>query len=140
QLARDKLTDEQKKTLALEGRTNLTPEQQAALDVAKNAYIANKAAVTPQVMSLFHREILPVTNFIADRANFYSVKPLVLFDAGRVILPGARDDGTRFGVGGGLQLDIVLARFELGYVAAVNRIPGDGRGSIFVRLIIKRFF
>src|SRR5262249_7725891 len=89
QLARDKLSDEQKRSLALEGRPNLTPEQQAELDAAKNAYKANKASVTAEVMSLFQREILPVTNFIADRANFYAVKPLILVDAGRIILPGA---------------------------------------------------
>jgi hypothetical protein len=81
-----------------------------------------------------------VTDFIADHANFFAVKPLVMFDAARIAAPNALDNHTRLGVGGGLQLDIVMVRFELGYVAALNRVPGDRRGNIVGRLIMKRFF
>src|SRR4030095_5503580 len=91
------------------------------------------------IESFFSREILPVTNFIADNANLFAVKPLLMFDVARLAFSGFEDE-TRYAAGGGLQLDIVLARFEFGYVAALNRAPGDRRGNFVGRLVLKRFF
>jgi hypothetical protein len=140
QLAREKLTDDEKKILRHEGRTDLTTEQESELKTVQERYQANKESVRPEVTELFQEEITPVTDFIADHANFFAVKPLVMFDAARIAAPNALDNHTRLGVGGGLQLDIVMVRFELGYVAALNRVPGDRRGNIVGRLIMKRFF
>jgi hypothetical protein len=37
-------------------------------------------------------------------------------------------------------LDVVLARFEFGYMATMNRAPRDPRGNFIARLVLKRFF
>ncbi len=140
QMARDKLTDDEKKALRLEGLDNLTPDQQAKLQAALHKLQTNKDDVRPEVTELFRKDVNPITDFIADHANLFAVKPLFMFDAGQVLAPNAFDDHTRFGLGGGIQIDIVMARFELGYVAALNRIPGDRRGNFVGRLIMKRFF
>jgi hypothetical protein len=139
-MARDKLTDDEKKVLRWEGRTDLTPEQESELQSVLDKLQANKDSVRPEVTDLFRTNVIPITDFIADHANLFALKPLLMFDAGRVLAPNALDDHTRFGVGGGIQLDVVMARFELGYVVALNRIPGDRRGNIVGRLIMKRFF
>jgi len=140
QLAREKLTDPEKRALRMEGLPNLTPVQQSELNAAKAKYQGYKNDVSPEVKYLFRREIVPVTDFIADHANFFAFKPLLMFDAARIMLADSLNDQTRYGVGGGIQLDVVMVRFELGYMAALNRIPGDNRGNIVARLIMKRFF
>jgi hypothetical protein len=85
------------------------------------------------------KEIQPVADFIADQANLFSVKPLLMLDVAR--LSGATGDGrVRVAVGGGLQLTIVLARLEAGYLHTVQRAPGDDRGNFFVRLTFQNLF
>jgi len=42
-----------------------------------------------------------------------------MFDVAHLALQGTGARNTRYGVGGGLQIDIVMARFELGYMAAL---------------------
>jgi hypothetical protein len=140
QLSRDKLSEQQKDALRLQGLPDLTAQRQAELRAALDAYAKNKITAAEQVNELFGREIFPITDFIADHANFFAIKPLLMFDVGRNRLRGAIDDRTRIDAGGGLQIDLVLARIEFGYVAALRPLPGDGRGNFVARLFMKRFF
>jgi hypothetical protein len=78
--------------------------------------------------------------FIADQANIFSVKPLLMFDAARIGAPGNLDNQTRYGIGGGLQLTVVLAKFEAGYVYAAKRISGDPPGNFVMRLVFQNLF
>lgn len=139
QQARELLTDAEKNDLRLSNKDNRTPEEEQRLNHATAALAAAKAKVQPQIADLFNNEILPITDFIADHANIFAVKPLVLFDVAH-LGPSGTNTPTRYGVGGGVQLDIVLARFELGYVAALKRAPGDPRGNFFGRLVLRRLF
>jgi hypothetical protein len=140
QQARDLLTDSQKRDLRLRNTENRTPEEQARLEAAEMALDAAKSRMRPEVEDLFKREILPVTNFIADHANIIAIKPLLLFDVAHLGLSGSRDNRIRYGLGGGLQIDVVLARFEFGYIPLLRRAPGDARGHFLGRLVMKRFF
>ena len=54
--------------------------------------------------------------------------------------PRAARGRTLYGAGGGVQLDVVIARLELGYVFALNRAPGAGRGNVVGWLVFKRLF
>ena len=139
QQARDQLTDQEKNDLRLVNKPDRTPEEDRRLEAATAALAAAKAKVQPEIDSLFNNEILPITDFIADYANIFSVKPLLLFDVAH-LGPAAANTPTRYGAGGGVQLDIVMARFEFGYVAALNRAPGDPRGNFFGRLVLRRLF
>lgn len=87
-----------------------------------------------------YREIRPMTNYIIDQANIYAVKPLLLFDAAGVDSPGASRNPVRAAFGAGLQLSIVTARFEIGYMHTIKGAPGDPSGNFFLRLGFKRFF
>ena len=86
------------------------------------------------------KEIQPVADFIADQANLFAVKPLLMLDVAQI--SGAADGHSRVRValGGGLQLTVVVARFEIGYLYAVQRAPGDDRGNLFVRLTFQNLF
>lgn len=139
QQARDKLTEAQKKDLRLANKPDRTPEEDARLAVATAAFEQNKKDVTGPIGDMFDNEILPITDFIADHANIIAVKPLLLFDVAH-LRPSGTINETRYGAGGGLQIDIVMARFELGYVSTLNRAPGDPRGNFFGRLVLRRLF
>lgn len=86
------------------------------------------------------REICPAVYYLADQANFYSVKPLFMFDAAHLRGAGGLDQRVRIAAGGGLQLSLVVARFELGYLRSVRRIEGDPRGNFVMRLVFQNFF
>jgi len=86
------------------------------------------------------KEIQPVADFIADQANLFSVKPLLMADVAQIAGAADGNSRVRVAVGGGLQLTIVVARFEIGYLYAVQRAPGDDRGNLFVRLTFQNLF
>jgi hypothetical protein len=86
------------------------------------------------------RDIQPVADFIADQANLFSVKPLLMLDVAQILGSAAGDSRTRVAVGGGLQITVVVARFEIGYLYAVQRAPGDERGNLFLRLTFQNLF
>jgi len=138
QQARDLLTENQKRDLRLRSIDERTPEEEARLAVAEAAFSSAKGEVRAEIEELFARDILPVTNFIADHANIIAVKPLLMFDVAR--LHDENGGVTRWSAGGGLQVDIVMARFEFGYLAAVSRAPGDPKGNFVARFVLKRFF
>jgi hypothetical protein len=74
-----------------------------------------------------------------DYAKIYAVKPLILFDAARLSRPGfpAR---TNYSLGGGVQLTIVVAKFELGYAHTLRRLSGEPRGNLVARLVFENLF
>jgi hypothetical protein len=86
------------------------------------------------------KEIQPVADFIADQANLFSVKPLLMLDVAQILAAAAGESRVRVAIGGGLQLTIVVARFEIGYLYAVQRAPGDDRGNLFARLTFQNLF
>ena len=140
QEAFNSLTDQQKKAFELQEKPDLTPEEQPRLDAAKQAYTEAKLKVRPEVELLFRRDVLPISDFIADHANLISVKPLLLFDVAHLSSSRGLEGRTRFGSGLGVQLDAVLARLELGYVFGINREQGDPRGQFVGRLVFRRLF
>jgi hypothetical protein len=83
-------------------------------------------------------EIRPATEFIIDEANLYAVKPLLMFDAAG--LSGGGRDSTWLAAGGGVQLTIVTARLELGYMHTLRGPVDDDRGNFFARLIFQNLF
>jgi hypothetical protein len=86
------------------------------------------------------KQIRPAVNFIADQANIFSIKPLLMFDVANLKSPGSTGHRTPYGVGGGLQLTIVVAKFEAGYMRTVRRSPGDPRGNFVMRLVFQNLF
>ena len=86
------------------------------------------------------KSINSILGFLADKANLVSVKPLLLFDAARLYSAGPFGTGVRYGAGGGFQLTVVVAKFEVGYVYGVKRFPGDPPGNFVMRLVFQNLF
>lgn len=83
-------------------------------------------------------EVRPAIEFIADRANVYSVKPLLLCDlAGQD--EGSGDHRVQAAIGGGLQLTIVTAKMEIGYMHTVAG-GRDKSGNLFGRIVFQNLF
>src|SRR5262249_32606756 len=61
-------------------------------------------------------EIKPATSFIIDDAVLFAIKPLLMLDVARLYGGRGASDETWVAAGGGAQLTIVVAKFELGYM------------------------
>jgi len=81
-----------------------------------------------------------ILEFLADRANLISVKPLLMFDAAGIYRSGIPDEHPRYGIGGGVQLTVVIARVEVGYMAGLHRFPTDPPGNFIMRLVFQNLF
>ena len=138
-LAWQSLTDQQREDFALGDKPDPTPEEKARFEKANAAYDAARLRFTPKANAVWE-EITPTVEFIADRANLYSVKPLVMFDIARVSVRGYESGKVRLGLGGGLQVNVVVAKFELGYIRTVRGLPGDGSGNFIIRTIFEKLF
>jgi hypothetical protein len=86
------------------------------------------------------QEINGILGFIADQANIYSFKPLLMFDAARLNSPETITNRTKFAVGGGVQFTLVIAKFEAGYMRTLRPQPGDNKGNVVFRLFFQNLF
>ncbi|HEY0368806.1 MAG TPA: hypothetical protein VGC85_04360, partial [Chthoniobacterales bacterium] len=84
-------------------------------------------------------EISPAAHFIIDDANVIALKPLLMFDAAG-LADGAGSNETWLAAGGGLQLMIVTAKFEAGYMRTLAGPTFGHDGNAFVRLVFERLF
>ncbi len=85
------------------------------------------------------QEITPATRFLIDDANLYSLKPLLMFDAAGLSDRSGRSE-TWLAAGGGLQLTIVTAKMEAGYVHTLSGPRQGHAGNAFVRLVFQNLF
>jgi hypothetical protein len=83
-------------------------------------------------------EIKPATHFLIDYANLYSIKPLLMFDAGGLHRNGASQ--TWLAAGGGVQLTIVIAKLEVGYMRTISGPTFGSGGNAFFRLVFQNLF
>ena len=140
QAAFDSLSEAQRNDFALQEKPDLTPEQQSRLDAARLAYAEAKVRLRPGIETMFNRDILPISDFIADHANIIAVKPLLMFDVAHQRSYELSRARTRYGAGAGLEIDVVLARFDFGYIFGLNRTGSEPRGNFVGRLVFKRLF
>jgi hypothetical protein len=83
-------------------------------------------------------EVKPATHFLIDYANLYSIKPLLMFDAGSLYGNGGSE--TWLAAGGGVQLTIVIAKLEAGYMHTVAGPTFGSRGNALFRLVFQNLF
>lgn len=88
---------------------------------------------------IVNKDIRPALNYLADRANIYSVKPLMFFDIARINdreLPGK----TWLAIGAGLQLMIVVAKLDIGYMHTLSPSADKGKGNLVIRFTVQNFY
>jgi hypothetical protein len=97
-----------------------------------------QAEARKQAQELFAREVVPPVNYIADNANVFSLKPLVLFDVAQLNGPG----GSRHfeSTGGGIEFMIVNFAFQTGYARTLNPRAGDRKGNVILSLQFRNIF
>jgi hypothetical protein len=137
-----KLTDKQREDLALEPDdpdNPLTDAQKADLAAAEQAFELERQVVMPQADRLWAR-ITPTIAYIADHADLYSVRPLLMADAARLSDGRTVDQRTRLALGGGIQFNVVVAKFEVGYLRTVRSLPGDQKGNFVIRMLFEKLF
>ena len=71
------------------------------------------------------------------KVNVYSIAPVGIFDIARI---WPESNGTRYGVGGGVQLSIVNANFTVGYAANPTRPNHETVGAVFFKLAFTDIF
>lgn len=104
------------------------------------AVLRNEGASNPEARARkILREVTPATSFIIDDANVYSLKPLLMFDAAGLSDGNGRSE-TWLAAGGGLQLTIVTAKFEAGYMHTLSGPRQGHGGNAFVRLVFENLF
>ncbi len=84
-------------------------------------------------------EVSPAARFIINDANIFSVKPIVMFDAAG-LSDGSGVSETWMAAGGGLQLTVVIAKLEAGYMHTVSGPTFGHEGNAFVRLVFQNLF
>ncbi|HEY2496690.1 MAG TPA: hypothetical protein VGK24_06455 [Candidatus Angelobacter sp.] len=91
-----------------------------------------------QAQALVDREIATPVNYIADRANIYSLKPLALFDVAELTTGNASRHLES--AGGGIEFMIVNFALQVGYARTINSQPGDRKGNVVFNLQFRNFF
>ena len=81
--------------------------------------------------------VKPAVNYIADQANLWSVKPVVLFDWARV-RADSEAARSRLGVGGGVQFGLVTTQLQAAYIHSVG--DGPAVGNFVFRLSFQNLF
>jgi hypothetical protein len=83
-------------------------------------------------------EVSPAARFIINDANLYSIKPLLMMDAAG--MSGGGSSETWLAAGGGVQLTVVTAKFEAGYMRTLSGPTFGQKGNAFVRLVFQNLF
>lgn len=115
-----------------------TAKSAIADDLAINGGLTdNEADATAE--RIVDKDIKPTINYLADQANIYSVKPVVFFDVGQV---NKRSISDRLwtAAGLGIQINIVNARLEMGYVQTLFPKSDDGKGNFLIRFSVQNFY
>jgi hypothetical protein len=84
-------------------------------------------------------EVRPAVSYVVYDANVWSLKPLLMLDVAKVWagdLPGQ----TWTAAGAGLQLTVVVAKLEGGYMRTLGGPTLGTHGNAFVRLVFQNLF
>lgn len=83
-------------------------------------------------------EIRPAAHFVIDQANVFAVKPLLMFDLAELQSGPTRASWSA--AGAGLQLLVVTAKFEIGYMRTLSGPTFGSHGNLFGRIGFERLF
>jgi hypothetical protein len=107
-------------------------------DLADRDGLSDEAA-TAAAEKIINRDVRPAIFYLADRANVYSIKPVILFDLANMTRTGTSN--TTWGAAGvGIQLNIVNARLQVGYAHTLFPSADRSKGNFLLRFNIQDFF
>jgi hypothetical protein len=134
------LSEQPRRTLrsALKGQAN-TAANFIYDDLVSNHGYPDNAATDSVAQAIVDRDIRPALNYLADRSNGYAVKPVLLFDVSQ-LLGDARQSQLFTAAGLGVQLTVVVARLELGYMHTLSPAAYTSGGNFFVHIVLQNFY
>ncbi len=106
-----------------------TEAEQLALPIAQR-----------EAEKIVNKDIAPTMKFISRHANLYAVKPLFMFDAAKLYGDGLFNSRYRYGFGSGLQIVMVVARAEIGYMFSAPRVIGEQKGNFVFRITFQNLY
>lgn len=89
---------------------------------------------------IVEKDVAPNVRFIARHANLFAVKPLFMFDVAQIRGTPAGTTVRRYATGGGMQIVVVVARAELGYMRSLSHFAGEPKGNFVFRLTFQNLF
>ena len=122
---------------AIKGQVN-TAKSFIANDLALNAGLSDDEA-DAAADRIVDKDIKPTINYLADRANIYSVKPVLFFDAGQITKRGF-GDRMWLASGAGLQVNIVNAKLAIGYIQTLFPKVDNAKGNFLMSFSVQNFF
>ena len=85
------------------------------------------------------QEVTPAADYIINDANLYSIKPILMFDAAGMSSHSASSESW-LAAGAGIQLTVVTAKLEVGYMQTLSGPTFGSRHNIFARLVFQNLF
>lgn len=89
---------------------------------------------------IVNRDIAPTVNYLADRANIYAIKPMLLFDVAQISGNNGLGSRTWAAMGAGIQVNVVTGRLETGYMQTITPASDSSNGNFFLRIVFQDFF
>jgi hypothetical protein len=108
-------------------------------DLVTNRGYPDTDATDSVATTIVDKDIRPTLNYLADRANIYSIKPVLLFDVSHLndhTLGGKTFTAT----GLGLQMTVVIARLEMGYMLTLSPAAYNSKGNFFLHFVLQNFY
>jgi hypothetical protein len=123
---------------ALKGQAN-TAANFIYDDLVNNHGYPDNDATDSTANAIVDKDIRPTINYLADRANVYSIKPVLLFDIAR-LADRSLQAKTFTAAGLGLQMTIMIARLEIGYMYTLSPSDYSQRGNLFFHFVLQNFY
>ena len=120
----------------LKGQVN-TAINSIAVYLEEQGYSSEEAE--NQADRIVKTDIAPTVNYIADHANIYSIKPMLLFDAAQISGNNGLGSTTWAAIGAGIQVNIINGSLETGYMQTIAPASDSSVGNFFLRLVLHNF-
>ena len=114
-------------------------ESGVAIDLIDNKGFPENEQTDSIAEQIVAKEILPMVEFVTDRANVFSFKPVLLFDVAGMGQGGIRQR-TWVGAGAGFQVAVVIARLQAGYMHTVSPSSEAAKGAFFLQFVFQNFY
>lgn len=116
-----------------------TAESGIATDLIDNKGYPDNEQTDSLAKKMVEKDIMPMIGFVTDRANVFSIKPLLLFDVAGM---SGKDlsQKTFVAAGGGVQLTVVIARLGAGYMRTIAPSTGTSKGNFFLQFVFENFY
>jgi hypothetical protein len=110
-----------------------------AIDLIDNKGYPENDETDSIAEAMVEKNIMPMIEFVTDKANLFSVKPVLLFDVASLKQQNIAQT-TWMAAGGGIQLTIVIARLQAGYMRTIHSSTGNRTGNFFMQFVFENFY